>query len=148
MNDEIKHDGTILSIANEHVKVRILQTSACLHCKIAGHCNSADSKEKIVDIWTKRASQYSVGQDVVVVMSGKLGLKAVLLAFVVPVILASLLMWGTMQLVQPDGVYPLTEPYDQGVAAVVGILTFVVYYTCLYFFRDVLQEKFQFRLLN
>lgn len=146
MNDEVRHDGVVQSIDGGHVKVRINQTSACLHCKIAGHCNSADSKEKIIDVWTKNASKYAVGQTVTVVMGGKMGLKAVLYAFVVPVVLASIAIFVVLQMTSSDGIYPMAEPYDQGIAALAGLLTFVVYYTGLYFFRGHLEGKFQFRI--
>lgn len=146
MNDQIRHEGKVEQIDGTHLRVRIVQTSACLHCKIAGHCNSAESKEKIVDVWTKHAANYRVGQQVCVVMGGKLGLKAVFLAFVVPVILATLLIFAVLQMTSPEGLWPLDEPYNQGAAAVAGLLTFVVYYIGLYFFRDAMQEKFQFRI--
>lgn len=146
MNDEIRHEGRIESIQGEHLTVRITQTSACLHCKIAGHCNSAESKEKLVDVWSKQASEYAVGQTVVVTMGGKVGLKAVFLAFVVPVVIALCVIWGTLNITSPAGEWPLPEPYDQGVAALAGMLAFIVYYVGLYFFRDKLRGEFRFRL--
>lgn len=147
MNEKINHDGIVEALDGEHVRVRIVQTSACLHCKIAGHCGSADSKEKIVDVWTKNAARYSVGQKVQVVMSGRLGLKAVFIAFVVPLIIAFALIIATLYATSPDGCYPVAEPNNQGLAAIAGLLTFVIYYTILYFCRSVLESKFQFSII-
>lgn len=146
MGEEVNHKGRIETIEGNHIVVRILQTSACLHCKIAGHCNSAESKEKLVDVWTRSAEKYTVGQDVDVVMSGKLGLKAVLLAFVLPVIIAFAAIGTALQLTSATGLWPLDEPYNEGVGALVGLAVFVVYYFVLYFFRSSLQEQFRFRI--
>lgn len=146
MTDQIRHEGIIHSIDGEHVKVRIVQTSACLHCKIASHCNSSESKEKIVDVWTRKAPAYSLGQKVCVVMGGKLGLKAVFWAFVMPTILSAAMIAIILQMTSVDGIHPVAEPYNQGYAAVGGMLAFVVYYTVLYFFRGVAQRTFRFTI--
>lgn len=146
MNEKINHDGIVEALDGEHIKVRIVQTSACLHCKIAGHCGSADSKEKIVDVWTKNAGNYSVGQKVQVIMSGRLGLKAVFVAFVVPLIIAFAVIITVLQITAPESVYPVAEPNNQGLAALGGLMTFVVYYTALYFFRDALESNFRFSI--
>lgn len=146
MNDEIRHKGRIETISGEHVRVRIVQTSACLHCKIAGHCNSADSKEKVIDVLTKHAIKYEIGQEVVVVIGSKVGLKAVLLAFVLPVVIAMAVICVALNITSTDGMYSLPEQYSQGVAAAAGMLTFVLFYVGLYFFRDTLKGKFQFHI--
>lgn len=146
MKGEVLHKGKIERVDGNHVTIRIVQTSACLHCKIASHCNSADSKEKIVDVWTPKARQYAIGQEIVVAMSGRMGLKAVLLAFVLPVILAVVFIWVVLQATCADGCYPVQEPYNEGLAALAGMLTFVVYYIGLYFFRARLEEDFRFKI--
>lgn len=146
MNDEIRHEGKIESIQGDHITVRIVQTSACLHCKIAGHCNSAESKEKVVDVWTRYAASYAVGQDVMVTIGSTIGLKAVFLAFVVPVVIALAVIWSMLNVTSPTGAYPVSEPYDQGIAALAGLMTFIVYYIGLYFFRDKLKGEFRFRI--
>ena len=148
MTDEIQHEGTIEQISGDHIIVRIAQTSACLHCKVAGYCSSSESKEKLIDIWTRRASRYAVGQKVNVVMGGRLGLKAVFLAFVVPVIIACIVIAAILWATAPAGPMPLSEPYNQGAAAIGGLLTFAVYYVILYFFRSNLQQKFQFQIAD
>ena len=66
MNQKISHSGIIDSIEDECIHVRIVQTSACAACKVAGYCNAAESKEKIIDVCCDNAAAYSVGQHVVV----------------------------------------------------------------------------------
>lgn len=147
MNDEVRHEGIIDSINGEHITVRITQTSACLHCKIAGHCNSADSKEKLVDVWEKDTSRYELGQKVTVVIGSKIGLKAVMLAFVLPVIISIIAIAITLNVTDSQDAFNNDELMQQAAAALAGIMVFIIYYVGLYFFRGSLQEKFKFRIL-
>lgn len=147
MNDEVRHEGIIDSINGEHITVRITQTSACLHCKIAGHCNSADSKEKLVDVWEKDTSRYELGQKVTVVIGSKIGLKAVMLAFVLPVIISIIAIAITLNVTDSQGAFNNDDLMQQAAAALAGIMVFIIYYVGLYFFRGSLQEKFKFRIL-
>lgn len=144
MNEQIRHEGVIISIDGGHIRVRIAQTAACLHCKIASHCNSAESKEKIIDIWTKKPNRYNVGQDVFVVMGGKMGLTAVLIAFVIPVIVAIISIVIILYLTSTSGIHPVPEPYNQGYAAIGGIVTFGLYYILLSFCKSLIQPRFRF----
>ena len=84
MADIIKHQGIVENINGSHLKVRIVQTSACAACSAKGHCASADTKEKVIDVTTGDASSYQLGDRVMVYGELSLGLMAVLLAFIVP----------------------------------------------------------------
>ena len=63
-NNTIKHLGIVENIQGSHLSVRIVQTSACAACSAKGHCSSADSKDKIIDIIDTAASSYQVGEKV------------------------------------------------------------------------------------
>ena len=60
-NNTIKHLGIVENIQGSHLSVRIVQTSACAACSVKGHCSSADSKDKIIDIIDTAAASYQVG---------------------------------------------------------------------------------------
>ena len=66
-NNTIKHLGIVENIQGSHLSVRIVQTSACAACSAKGHCSSADSKDKVIDIIDTAASSYQVGEKVMVV---------------------------------------------------------------------------------
>ena len=66
-NNTIKHLGIVENIQGSHLSVRIVQTSACAACSAKGHCSSADSKDKIIDIIDTAASSYRVGEKVMVI---------------------------------------------------------------------------------
>ena len=76
-NNTIKHLGIVENIQGSHLSVRIVQTSACAACSAKGHCSSADSKDKIIDIIDTAASSYQVGEKVMVVGETSMGMMAV-----------------------------------------------------------------------
>ena len=49
MNGKIKHSGIIESACGTHLRVTILQTSACASCQVAAHCGGAASRVRAVD---------------------------------------------------------------------------------------------------
>ena len=135
MNDSISHSGIIDSITGTKVRVRIVQNSACSSCKIASHCSSAESKEKMVDVRCIDASNYKVGQAVNVLASQSVGMKAVLLAFVVPVVV----LLTTILVCVGNGI-------SDGVAALAGIASLSPYYFVLWLFRGKIENIVTFYL--
>ena len=133
MQTKISHSGIIESIAEGCVKVRILQTSACAACKVAGHCNASESKEKIVDVFCSDASSYQVGESVVVCASRDVANRALLLGFGVPF----LVLVGVL-------ILTLYMSGNEGVAAMAGLLALVPYYIVLYAFRSHIQRQLAF----
>ncbi|MBR1462906.1 MAG: SoxR reducing system RseC family protein [Prevotella sp.] len=138
MSHLIKHDGIIDHIEGRNLKVRILQTSACASCKVASHCHSTESKEKIIDVYdVKNIGNYSKGDPVTVVVSSKTGANAVLLAFVVPFVI----MVGVVFLISR---FTVEEP----VMAMAGIISLIPYYILLYYYRERISRKFTFSIEN
>ena len=101
-NNTIKHLGIVENIQGSHLSVRIVQTSACAACSAKGHCSSADSKDKIIDIIDTAASSYQVGEKVMVVGETSMGMMAVLLAFVLPFVLLIFSLFLLMALVENE----------------------------------------------
>ena len=89
-NNTIKHLGIVENIQGfSSVGEDCPTTSACAACSAKGHCSSADSKDKIIDIIDTAASSYQVGEKVMVVGETSMGMMAVVLAFVLPFVLLS-----------------------------------------------------------
>ena len=78
-NNTIKHLGIVENIQGSHLSVRIVQTSACAACSVKGHCSSADSKDKIIDIIDTAAASYQVGENVMVVGETSMGMQVIAL---------------------------------------------------------------------
>ena len=64
MANTIKHQGIVENINGSHLQVRIIQTSECASCSIKGHCSSADTKEKLIDVTDDNVSSYQPGDRV------------------------------------------------------------------------------------
>lgn len=136
MNGKIRHSGIVDTVEGDCVKVRILQTSACAHCKIAGHCNASDSKEKIIDVYgVADAARFRAGDDVVVSASVDTASQALLFGFGFPFIVLMGVLFG---------VYSLTG--DEAVAALSGLASLIPYYILLRVFRDRLAGRMKFEV--
>ena len=135
MVDNISHSGVVESVEDGCVHVRIVVTSACAACKVAGYCNAAESKEKGVDVYTAKSAAYVVGQAVTVSASRQVATHALLLAFGLPfVILVAVLV----------GVFLLTG--DELWAALGGLLALVPYYGILWLFRQKVRDRLAFQI--
>ena len=131
MNDKIKHSGIINAIRGECVSVRILQSSACSGCKVASHCNSSETKEKIIEARFK----YKIGDHVVVVADISVGFRASIYGYILPLIL----MVVTLVLVIACGA-------GEGIAALSSLGILFPYYMALFLLKDKLKEKLSFSL--
>ena len=135
MSQKISHSGVIESVLEGCVKVRIVQTSACAACKIAGHCNASESKVKIVDVFCSNSSDYSVGQDVTVWASKDVANKALLLGFGVPFLLLVSVLMIALKIIG-----------DEGISALIALGALVPYYFALWLMRDRIQHQISFQI--
>lgn len=138
MTEIISHDAVVKAVGNEYVCVTIVQSSACSGCAARQLCNSAEAKEKDVDVYTPDASSYRVGQHVI--LDGRLsdGRYAAIVAYGVPLVLMLVVLVAGVAL------------SDSEVVGALGALGAVLlYYLCVYLFmRQRLQRHFSFRIRN
>lgn len=146
MGNQIKHEGTVISIHDEHIQVHILQASACSSCHAASRCMASESKVKIIDVWTKNADEFKVGDEVVVEVENRVGVMSVMLGFVAPVIMVLAGVMLALLFTDRDGVFYVEEPYNQAVAAITGLFMLVPYYLSLYVFRNRIGKKISFSI--
>ena len=135
MSNKIKHSGVVENILGDSVQVRIVQTSACAACKVAGYCNASESKEKLVDVYHVDTRNLRVGDVVTVTASTQVAAQALLLSFGLPlvvlvaVLIAVLLITG-----------------NEGAAALSGLAALVPYYAVLFLFRNRIRDKLSFSI--
>jgi sigma-E factor negative regulatory protein RseC len=135
MSERISHSGIIDSILGENIKVRIVQTSACAACKVASHCNAAESKVKIVDVFGCDTANYSTGQEVTVWASRDVANRALLLGFGVPFLLLVCVLMIALRLTA-----------NEGAAALWALGSLVPYYFALWLLRDRIQRGISFQI--
>ena len=137
MSNKISHSGIIEHILDDCIKVRIVQTSACAACKVASHCNAAESKVKIVDVFCSDNSTYQVGQEVVVWASKDVANKALLLGFGIPFLLLICVLLIALRFTS-----------EEGIAALIALGSLVPYYFMLWLLRKKIQRQIAFHIGN
>lgn len=135
ISTNIRHSGVVDEITDDCVKVRIVQSSACVSCKVAGHCNASESKEKIIEVSGGDVSGLKVGDGVVVVASQRSGLLAVLLSSVIPLFLLIAVLFVTLQFTG-----------SEVTAASASLLSLLPYYLIIYMCREKIRTRLMFRL--
>lgn len=133
--DSISHKGKIVSVTPRTTAVEFTTYSACSSCHAAGLCGMSEYKEKVVEVPTSPYSSYSVGDEVEVVLESSMGLKAVWIAYVVPVLLlmAAILIATKMDL-------------GELVSALIGLGVVALYYFVIWLFRGKLENEYIFRI--
>lgn len=137
MNNKIKHTGIVDHVEGDCVVVRIMQSSACSGCKVAAHCNAAETKEKMVEVVEADAASYVKGDAVTVVADASVGFRASLYGYLLPLVL----MVATLVVV-------MRASGSEGAAALSALGILVPYYIGLYLFRNKLRSRLQFTLIR
>ena len=135
VNEDITHPGIVEEITGDRVFVKILAMSACSSCHAKGMCNVSEVEEKVVEVKKDPQRDFTLGEEVTLVMKKSLGSVAVLLGYVVPFFL----MIGILILV-------LFIFDDEGLAGLSAILILIPYYWLLYVYRSKLKKTFSFMI--
>jgi positive regulator of sigma E activity len=125
MTGKVRHSGVVETTSKAGVRVRIVQTSACASCKIAGHCNASESKVKHIDVARVEVDGLKVGDTVSVSASQSVVAKALLLSFGVPFVLLVTVL---------AIVFMVTD--NDVLAGCASIASLLPYYVLLYCLKD------------
>ncbi|MBQ7749667.1 MAG: SoxR reducing system RseC family protein [Bacteroidales bacterium] len=131
----ISHKGRVVAMTPQKTSVEFAVEGACSSCRAAGLCGMGEYREKLVEVPTDPYARYGVGDEVEVVLKGSMGLKAVWLAYVIPV---AILLAGVLV----SGALGAGELLSAGVG--VGIVA--VYYFAVWLFRDKLENEYIFTI--
>ena len=136
MIQTITHDAVVKAVDGEHICVTIVQSSACSGCAARQMCNSAEAKEKDVEVFTSEAAAYRVGEKVV--LEGRLsdGRRAAIIAYGLPLLLLLPVLFIATYFFGSETIGSL---WALGSVALYYIVVFL-------FFRGRLQQSFSFRI--
>ncbi len=134
-NSEITHRGRIVSITPEFTTVEIVSESACAACHAKGLCSLGDSKVKQVEVPTRGWDNFTVGQEVSVVLRATMGHKAVWLAYGVPLLVLVAALLGI-----------LSAGGSELIAGLCAIGAVAVYYGVIWLLRDRLRKEYVFNI--
>lgn len=129
----ITHDGRIIKVEGQQVTVCFIQSSACSGCHAKGICSSQDQAEKIV-VADSEGVEYSVGEKVLIIVSNEMAWSAVVLAFLVPLILAFIALFIAVPLA------------GEMMACLITLCVLAVYYVILFLQRDKLNRRVVFTI--
>ena len=129
------HTGQVVSMTPQTTMVRIISESACAQCHAAGLCGLSEYTEKAIEVPTSPSATYGVGDEVQVVLKATMGLKAVWLAYFLPLVILLGVALGLIAL----GV-------GEVAAGLAGIGAVALYYLVLWLLRDRLRNEYVFTI--
>ncbi|HOW09134.1 MAG TPA: SoxR reducing system RseC family protein [Bacteroidales bacterium] len=129
----IQHAGTVKQVEGDSVLVSIVSSSACSGCHAEGVCNISGKEEKIISV----KGRYNVlpGDNVTVEMNESMGMKAVVLSYIIPVfiIFAGLVVFSSLSM-------------SEAASGLASISLLLPYFIILYIFRRNINRSFSFSL--
>jgi len=132
-SNEIKHPGVITSIDSSKIKVNITTYSACSSCGAKGICSISDVKDKIVEV--PKTGDFSIGQEVQVILHQTQGFKALYLGYVQPFIVVLITLIITSSLTR-----------NEVLSGLISLGTLAPYYLILYYYKEKIRNKFTFAI--
>ena len=132
---QIEHKGTVALVGRNFVRVDIEVMEACGSCASRKACAMGQGTTREIMVYTDEAQRYSIGEVVNVSAKQTVGLTAVLLCYVVPlVILVSALA------------LPISLGLSEGIAALLSLTVAALYYFVLWFFRNRIAKRVVFTI--
>lgn len=134
--DCVEQKGIVIKKQEDKLVVKIEQKSTCSSCHARGACTSLDKKDKEIEIKSKDIANYNIGDEVIITISTKLGMKAVFIAFVLPLILIVLALFLSIKIFS----------LSQSLSALISLLVLSAYYFLLYKQNLFLSKQFNFTI--
>lgn len=134
--DCVEQKGIVIKKQEDKLVVKIEQKSTCSSCHARGACTSLDKKDKEIEIKSKDTANYNIGDEVIITISTKLGMKAVFIAFVLPLILIVLALFLSIKIFS----------LSQSLSALISLLVLSAYYFFLYKQNLFLSKQFNFTI--
>ena len=122
MNEEnnICREGIVRAINGDDISVEIIVSSACSGCHAKSICIPSDRRQEIITVKNTRQEEYQIGETVELLLETSAGNKAVILAYVLPLVVLLVLLFSC---------YALT--HKELLSVGIGVLGVVLYYLVL-----------------
>ena len=132
---QIEHKGTVALVGRNFVRVDIEVMEACGSCASRKACAMGQGTTREIMVYTDDAPNYSVGEVVNVSARQSMGLVAVLLCYVAPLIV----LVGALAVAISLGC-------SEGISALISLGSIALYYATLYLFRNRISRKVIFTI--
>jgi sigma-E factor negative regulatory protein RseC len=130
----IAHEGLVVSLGNNLVRVRFVAHSACAACSARGICSVSESEEKFVDV-AGSGLELNPGDRVEILLEQTQGFKALFYGYILPLLVLLAVL---------TGVFLITN--REGISALAGLGAMIPYYLIIWLFRKKISKSFHFRL--
>lgn len=137
MSELIKHDAVIKEIGEDSIKVTIVSKAACASCQLKGVCSASEMQEKEIKVKKPLTGleKYEIGEQVNVVMTESLGLKALFLGYVLPFIVLMIVL-----------IVSYSYTHNEPLSGLLALASLGPYYFILYMLRKKFEREFSFEL--
>ncbi|MDP3312144.1 SoxR reducing system RseC family protein [Lutibacter sp.] len=133
--EPIIHKGIVSKIDTNYVKVSFIGNVNCEGCKAQAGCGVADAEVKEIEVYNIDKT-FFLNEEVSILMSKNMGLKAVFWAYILPFILLVLVLI-------------LSSLFVSELAAFLfSILILIPYYLTLYVLKDVFKQTFNVSIIK
>ena len=132
-NNEITHPGRIVEITPDFTTVEITVSSACASCHAKVLCGMSEEEDKLIMVPTDPYTLRAVGDEVTVKTKMPMGLKAVWISYVIPLVILLILILSLSAVFEKE--------YMTGLVSIAGV---ALYYFGIWLFRDRLSNEFVF----
>ena len=137
MKTTLQHYGVVQSVAEGRVTVSVKPESACAGCHAKGICGESGS-ERLISVRTPHASEYVVGDRVVVaLLKESMAMSSVVWGYVVPLVVLLVVLFGSVAI-----------GFSDGVSALISLVAVAIYYVGLYICRRVFERKIEFTIFK
>ena len=137
MKNEIRHKAKVVEMTPEFTTVEIIVSSACAECHAKGLCGMSEEEEKLISLPTDPYATYNVGDEVELCTKMSMGMKAVWISYVVPLLILMILILSL------SAVFGNSDHKEiiAGIGSVAGV---AVYYFVVWLLRGKLNNEFVF----
>ena len=137
MSATLQHKGVVIGVDADIVTVSVTAQSACAGCHAKGICGESGA-ERVIKVKTPYASEYGVGDRVVVaLLKQSMAMSSVVWGYVIPLVVLLVALFGCAAL-----------GFSDGVSALTSIVATAIYYVGLYIARRVFERKIEFTIFK
>ena len=128
----------MIRIEGDKLFVRMMVNSACSGCHAKAVCGVSETTEKIVEVDVASGADFTIGEQVeVALLNNNMGTRSVVLAYVVPFVVLSVMLVGAT-----------IAGFSEGVAVLAAMAGVVAYYVVLWSLRERLKNKIKFIIIK
>ena len=133
--EQIEHKGIVLSAEEGLVRVAIEVSEACGGCSARKSCAMGQTTKREIEIYTAESNIYSKGEVVKVGAKQSLGITAIVLCYIVPLVV----LVGALAIAVSIGI-------SEGISALVALGFTAIYYALLALMHNRISKRIIFTI--